>query len=77
MGRPRMYVTSPLRAAALYVEMAPIKPPSCKAHRKGGLDNNKVSGEVMDGTELQSGVIKAAFNLSVLSTFLPALLKVR
>lgn len=52
----------PLGAATLYVEMAPIRPSSCKVHRKGGLDNNKVSGEVMDGTELLSGVIRAAFS---------------
>ena len=67
---------SPLGAATLYVEMAPIRPSNCKVHRKGGLDNNKVSGEVMDETEEQSGVIRAAFNHSVLNWCLITLLKV-
>ncbi len=65
---------SPLRADTLYVKMDPIRPSSCKVHGKEGLDNNKVSGEVMDGTKLQSGVIRAAFNHSVLNLRLVALL---
>lgn len=63
---------NPLGADTLYVEMAPIRPSSCKV--QGELDNNKVRGEVVDGTELQSGVIKAAFNHSVLSMWLLVLL---
>lgn len=67
---------SPLGVAILYVEIAPIRPSSCKVHRKGGVGNNKVSVEVIDGTELQSGVIRAVFNHSVLNFCFPVLLKV-
>lgn len=56
---------NPLGAHTLYVEMAPIRPSSCKV--QGGLGNNKVRVEVVDGTEQQSGVSRAAVDHSVFS----------
>lgn len=49
--------------------------PAVKSTGREGWDN-KVRVEVINGTELQSGVIRAAFSHSVLDLGLFALLKV-